>query len=191
MDRLKILQAISQNKPKLAPLPTLLNIRDGEITDLCRFKENLLQVGGTFFEVCGEKKLNVLLNDRFPHAINFTKKETWDEYSQDCLKEKISDFKTVVLEGQFGVAENGAVWIDDFNFPNRLIPFACENLVIVLNVKHIIGNMHDAYYKMRNNKTGFGVFISGPSKTADIEQNLVYGAQGAKKLIVILIAIDS
>nr|WP_306288151.1 LUD domain-containing protein [Pseudoalteromonas sp. WY3] len=31
------------------------------------------------------------------------------------------------------------------------------------------------------------VFISGPSKTADIQQTLAYGAHGPKELIVLII----
>jgi L-lactate dehydrogenase complex protein LldG len=34
---------------------------------------------------------------------------------------------------------------------------------------------------------GFGVFLAGPSKTADIEQSLVLGAHGARGLVVFLV----
>jgi len=46
--------------------------------------------------------------------------------------------------------------------------------------------MGEVYKKLNLGKTGFGVFISGPSKTADIEQSMVYGAHGAKEMYVIL-----
>ncbi len=47
--------------------------------------------------------------------------------------------------------------------------------------------MHEAMLEIENFNEGYGVFISGPSKTADIEQSLVIGAQGPLSLTVFLI----
>ena len=94
---------------------------------------------------------------------------------------------TAVIEGQFGVAENGAVWIDDTNFSHRLIPFIATQLILLLDKRKILSDMHEAYGEIALCETSFGVFISGPSKTADIEQNLVYGAHGSIKLFLCLI----
>ena len=92
--------------------------------------------------------------------------------------------------GQFGVAENGAIWLSESNFPNRLIPFIAEKLIICLDSNQIVYDMHQAYSRLGNITTSFGVFISGPSKTADIEQTLVYGAHGAISLTVLLLYQD-
>jgi len=89
--------------------------------------------------------------------------------------------------GNFGVAENGAIWLEDKDLPNRIAPFITEHLIIKLNFREIVPTMQEAYRRINLKGTGFGVFISGPSKTADIEQSLVYGAHGAKEMTVLLI----
>ena len=47
--------------------------------------------------------------------------------------------------------------------------------------------MHEAYTRIKTNDYGYGCFISGPSKTADIAQALVMGAQAARGVTVVLV----
>jgi L-lactate dehydrogenase complex protein LldG len=92
-----------------------------------------------------------------------------------------------ILEGQFGVAENGSIWITDKNMGDRALPYITQHLAIVLKKSDIVPTMHHAYDRIGNDNYNLGTFIAGPSKTADIEQSLVLGAHGAKSLIVFLI----
>ena len=91
-----------------------------------------------------------------------------------------------VIDGKIGVAENGAVWIEQ-DVKQRAIYFIAEKLVILLDKNKIVNNMHEAYKLIDTGEYGFGTFISGPSKTADIEQALVMGAHGARDVMVVLI----
>jgi L-lactate dehydrogenase complex protein LldG len=86
----------------------------------------------------------------------------------------------------FAVAENGAVWITNDEMRIRALPFICEHLAVVINKKDIVNNMQEAYERIGNNAYDFGVFIAGPSKTADIEQSLVLGAHGPKTMTVFI-----
>ena len=91
-----------------------------------------------------------------------------------------------ILKAEFGVAENGALWVEFAGLPFRVIPFIVDHLVVILSAKSILLNMHEAYKQVRLRESGFGCFISGPSKTADIEQSLVIGAHGPLSFHVIL-----
>lgn len=90
-----------------------------------------------------------------------------------------------VVRGQIGVAENGCVWIPQ-SMKQKAVCFICEYLVIVLPKSGIVNNMHEAYARIEMPATGLGTFISGPSKTADIEQALVMGAQAARGVTVVI-----
>jgi L-lactate dehydrogenase complex protein LldG len=98
-----------------------------------------------------------------------------------------------IIQARFAVAENGAIWVDSEQLngintnTHRVLPFICENLIMVLNKDNIVETMHDAPEKMHLHAGDFGTFIAGPSKTADIEQALVVGAHGAFSLKVYLI----
>jgi len=70
---------------------------------------------------------------------------------------------------------------------NRLLPFICQHLILIIEKKNIVATMHQAYQKIDIAREGFGVFIAGPSKTADIEQSLVIGAHGPRSLTVYLV----
>ena len=91
-----------------------------------------------------------------------------------------------IVKGCIGVCENGAVWIQQ-DLEQRVIYFMAEALVILLDHRDLVNNMHEAYKRIDTGEYGYGIFISGPSKTADIEQALVLGAHGACDVMVLII----
>jgi len=184
-----ILQAIALNKPDLAELPEVDISITSHYNDVVRqFGAMIEAAGGSVFNM---NSIQTLLNE-----ISAIKEDgkfvinLFGDSDIDQLKglnaENLEELDTCYLLAQLGVAENGALWVSEKQMFNRLIPFICQHLVIVLNPKNIVSNMHEAYNQINAASDGFGVFIAGPSKTADIEQNLVIGAHGARSLRVCL-----
>ena len=100
--------------------------------------------------------------------------------------QQLASLDFAILPGEFAVAENAAVWVTDEAVAQRVIYFIAQHLALVVPARETLDNMHAAYERLSFNKAGFGTFISGPSKTADIEQSLVIGAHGARSLTVFL-----
>jgi L-lactate dehydrogenase complex protein LldG len=90
-----------------------------------------------------------------------------------------------VLAGAFGVAENGAVWVDGRDWPHPAIHVLPEHLILVVREGELVHTFHEAYERLDLGDAGFGAFLAGPSKTADIEQALVIGAHGPRSLLVV------
>jgi L-lactate dehydrogenase complex protein LldG len=96
----------------------------------------------------------------------------------------LEDVDFAILPGRFAVAENGAVWVSDEGVRHRAVYFLAQHLALVVPAAEIVDNLHQAYERLAFAEAGFGAFISGPSKTADIEQSLVIGAHGPRSLTV-------
>ncbi len=149
---------------------------------MSEFKESVKNVGADFTGFNCKDDANEYIRKNYHECVAFSDMEIWEEYSDNCSKDKLDKLETIQLEGRFGVAENGAIWLDDNCFPNRLLPFIAQKVIILLDSKKLVRDMGEAYDCV--NECGYGVFISGPSKTADIEQSLVFGAHGPKSLLV-------
>lgn len=102
---------------------------------------------------------------------------------------ELAGVDVAIAPGKFSVAENAAILVTDENLKHRAIYFICQHLVLLVPANEIVHNMHQAYARLGGafDRPGFSGFISGPSKTADIEQALVIGAQGPRSLTVVLV----
>jgi L-lactate utilization protein LutC len=90
-----------------------------------------------------------------------------------------------IFASELGVAENGALWCSAIG-KKREDLFLSNDVVIKISPEDIVPTMHEAYSKIDLHNNTFATFISGPSKTADIEQSLVLGAHGAMGLYIFL-----
>lgn len=156
---------------------------------VAQFTDVISLVGGTAIEK-KEEDINQLIISLYPDAriIASTLPEiTIATINPDKVDSpyELNGTDIAVIEGTIGVAENGCVWIPQ-NVKEKAVYFIAEYLVILLDKDKLVHTMHEAYEQITLNDYGFGVFISGPSKTADIEQALVVGAHGARGVTVIL-----
>jgi L-lactate dehydrogenase complex protein LldG len=91
----------------------------------------------------------------------------------------------MIVHGRFAVAENAAVYVDAADLAQRDDIVREEQMVVIVSADAVVPTMHEALRLMPAG-AGCGWFLSGPSKTADIEQSLVFGAQGSRTHHVIL-----
>jgi L-lactate dehydrogenase complex protein LldG len=192
--REKILATLKSNQPVLTSLPALVNHIQQEKDNVKKFTEMLTFIGGTVVEANGYEGVMAYIKEGFEkdkrtlstiselHAIAEQKIDIDYDYPHH-----LDDVYLTILKAQFGVAENGAIWMTDDQLPARALPFITEYLAVVLEKKNIASTMHEAYDQIGSSDYGFGVFIAGPSKTSDIEQSLVLGAHGPKGMTVFLI----
>ena len=192
MARDSILQSIRTNKPSLLPLPDIDESTFDEDVDLHEtFVNNINRVGGSVIETTIEDIDNQAKNlyTKAKQIVAISNKSSLGNVSitTDTNPHDLDNIDLAIIEGEFGVAENGAVWITEKQSIVRALPFITNNLIIILSKDQIYLHMLHAYDAISMRDRSFGLFISGPSKTADIEQSLVIGAQGAMSLTVFLI----
>jgi len=157
---------------------------------IARFSEVLNSVGGVAYLLKVGENVNEAIRTLYPEAKVIASNchdiscATLNPDEADDAH-KLTGIDLAVVEGELGVAENACVWIPQ-NVIHKAIYFIAEEMVILLDKDKLVSNMHEAYKQITFSESGFGIFISGPSKTADIEQALVIGAHGVKGLTVIL-----
>ena len=189
----QILQKIKNSQPKIvADLPDLNVLGSDKFEVLDTYKTVLKNIGGDFIEVANYKEIIDFLKNNYAleRRIITTVPELSEVAVLDWKNEDphlLQNVELTIIKAHFGVAENSALWVTDDLLGQRVAPVIAQYLAIIVNKKDIIPTMHQAYERIGNQEYGFGTFIAGPSKTADIEQSLVLGAHGARGLIVFLL----
>ncbi len=188
----KILDKIRRNRPEAEVAIFIPSNACCAPDCINSFTSTVENIGATIVRCSNDNEIIGEIKARHPNAKRII--NTIPSLDMDSLEiSSIPDAKALhpldlsIVQGDFGVVENGAIWINHASLPMRAIPFIAEHLVILLSEDNIVSDMHEAYARLEEDTADYGVFIAGPSKTADIEQCLVVGAQGAKSLLVILI----
>lgn len=156
---------------------------------LVKFTDVLRSIGGAVVEVESYSGIREYLFQHFDESHRIVSSIPLDRSFKTPLPvmHPYDNVEVSVLRGSFGVAENGSVWLTDALMTDPVLPFICQQVMIVINRYDIVNTMHDAYQRIGNADYDFGTFIAGPSKTADIEQSLVLGAHGPKSMTVFLV----
>ncbi|MFY9074940.1 LUD domain-containing protein [Malaciobacter mytili] len=187
-----ILASIKQNnKVKETPLPSYNNFGIVYEDKFAKFSEMLSSVGGKAL-IVKKEDLDKTIKEIYPEEKVITTNVqgcslgNFDANAQEDAH-KLENIYLCIVKGNFAVAENGAVWLKNSDNRHRSLYFIAQNIVIVVQKEDILNNMHEAYERISFEQAGYGVFVSGPSKTADIEQSLVIGAHGPKSGYIIFV----
>jgi L-lactate dehydrogenase complex protein LldG len=188
--RASILQKIKANQPELVSLPDLSILGSEKYNLIEKFTEVLSGIGAKAVQIKDYNEIKKYIVETYP--INTRVISTLSEFTdeKDWLSAKphsLQDADFLIIKGKLAVAENSAIWITEKEMGQRVAPFITQYLAIIIDADSIVPTMHQAYQNIdKSADYEFGVFIAGPSKTADIEQSLVLGAHGARGLHVFI-----
>ena len=186
-----ILKKFRANVREKYDMPSLDDIKAVTYPEpLVQFMKMSEAVGGQVLEIDEGRDINVLIRELFPDAKEIASnlpEITIATRNPDTVgrARDLNGTDVGIIRGKFGVAENGCIWIPQ-EMKEKAVCFISEHLIILLPKSQIVNNMHEAYKRIEFNDYGYGTFISGPSKTADIAQVLVMGAQAARSVTVFL-----
>ena len=186
----EILSRIRENTGRRYEMPDLT--LDAITYEDCvsTFADNLKAAGGEAVVLQPGEDVNAVIRRAFPKVRRVASNIagiTCATFNPDDLDDprELNGTDLSVVRASFGVAENGAVWLP-LNVRFKAVYFISEALVILLDRRELVNNMNEAYRRTAATEYSYGTFMAGPSKTADIEQALVFGAHGPMRVMVIL-----
>ncbi|MFP5080929.1 LutC/YkgG family protein [Pedobacter sp. JCM 36344] len=190
--RERILNLVKANQPDFLELPEIFPSWKTESSLTESFSAILKTIGGTIVPLNNLEEVALYISAQFGEKFRIISMlpELADVTESDWKNKDPHKYENVdlaIISAHFGVAENAAVWITEELMHQRAVPFICQQLAVVVSAKTLVPTMHHAYDLIGEADYGFGTFIAGPSKTADIEQSLVLGAHGPKSMIAFLL----
>ena len=189
-----VLRSLRTSTPRPVPLPELPRTGIRFPDPVTRFLLALTEVGGAAVRIPSaaglEAELQKLPAYRDATAVascvpGVAKANV--DLSRVRDPHELASVDFAVLPGELGVAESGAVWVLEEKVHPRAVAFLAQHIALVLPAGALVHNLHEAYERIAMPRKGFGMWLSGPSKTADIEQALVIGAHGPRSCTAIVV----
>ena len=190
--REKILKAVLQNQPEATALPDIAMFKGTNDDLVQKYIAVFKTIGGDALLVDDIAAVKTFIHEKFDAAKRIVTtiselSESFELISTEVDPHSFDDVELAIIKAHFSVAENGAVWLTEELMGQRIIPYICQHLAVIIKADNIVPTLHEAYERIGTGNYGFGGFIGGPSKTADIEQALVLGAHGPLSMTVFII----
>jgi L-lactate dehydrogenase complex protein LldG len=113
------------------------------------------------------------------------------ELVTDSFRERAPTAKAGVTGANFGIADTGTIVLESTDEPTRLASTLPEQHFVLLDPEKIVADGIEAVAPLRDlhqlGARNFIAYITGPSRTADIERVLTIGVHGPKKLHILLV----
>lgn len=190
--RESILAAVLTNQPSASPLPDVDSFKGGTQDIVRTYCDVFTSIGGLLYVVNDFAAITALIKTNFDSTKRIITtlpelSEPFELLSTSVDPHTFDDVELAIIKAELAVAENGAVWLPEQRMGQRIIPYICQHLAVVVPAETIVPTLHEAYDQIGEGQYGFGAFIGGPSKTADIEQALVMGAHGPITMTVFVL----
>ena len=104
----------------------------------------------------------------------------------DVTREAAAESRVGVSEMEWGLADTGTVVQDATDPALRLVSTLPEIHVALLPSSRILPGLADVVSRLDPGRVPYISFITGPSRTADIERVLTIGAHGPVRLVVVV-----
>lgn len=102
--------------------------------------------------------------------------------------QEIFEFDVGISNAQAGIAETGTLVLDSARERHRLVSLVPPVHIAIINASSIVETLGDALTLLQKDKeiSPAITFITGPSRTADIELTMAIGVHGPRELYVIV-----
>lgn len=108
----------------------------------------------------------------------------------DIVKNK-NELDIGITLGEFGVGETGSICVDNYAYEARIASMLPLINIIFMPKNYIVNNMQDAFDVLAKVFwKGYSGFVTGPSRTSDIERVLTLGVHGPSRVILFAIEDD-
>ena len=108
----------------------------------------------------------------------------------DIVKNK-NELDIGITLGEFGVGETGSICVDNYAYEARIASMLPLINIIFMPKNYIVNNMQDAFDVLAKVFwKGYSGFVTGPSRTSDIERVLTLGVHGQSRVILFAIEDD-
>jgi L-lactate dehydrogenase complex protein LldG len=190
LSRSTILDSVRANQPNAQAMPTIPHFRANKPADLvAAFCESIALMAGVVVTE-NVPDLDSFLRNKFPDAkVICSAVPEYGGTLQPASLNHWSEASTIdvcILRSPMGVAETGSILLSDIELQVNTIAFLAHDLVVLLDPKQIVANIHDAYEHPYFKLSPYSVLMTGPSGSGDIGGIVVHPAQAAKTLTVLL-----
>jgi L-lactate dehydrogenase complex protein LldG len=186
--REEILNRVLKNQPAHRELPQVPMFHRNPESLVSVFEKSLKYMAGEFVDR-PPSDFAAYLRKKFPDAKIIC--SAVPEYAGNRKPEDYTnwsdahDIDVTIVRSPLGVAETGSVLLSEKELRVNTIGFLAHDIVILLDPKNIVENIHDAYQHPAFQEAKYAVLMTGPSGSADIAGTTVHPAQGVMTLTVI------